>query len=105
MSKQRKTKAQKQRVQAHRRQQFLGRGTPNLLEINKNHPTSAVEKATISNSKTDEKNTKSGWSLLQRRSLIISLLILGSILLLQLSLWLLFKFTSIDTTIYDTIKL
>lgn len=106
MSKKRRTRAQKQKIGEHRRQQFLRAETG--IAIDGGRPilgTSDVKKATIKSSKTGVISSQKSWNPLQRRSLQLSLLLLGMIIIFQLGLWLIFHLSVVDTKLYNLIKL
>lgn len=106
MAKKRRTRAQKERALARRKEQVvyaISRSeTANKFVIQ--NSDAVVEKATIKYTKTDIKTSKK-WDPLQKKALKLSLGLLSILLLVQLALWAVFTYTSLDAKLYDLIKL
>ncbi len=106
MAKKRRTRAQKERALARRKEQVVysisKTQTDDKFVIQ--NSSAVVEKSTKKTIKTDVKTSKK-WDPLQKRALRLSLSLLTILLLVQLALWAVFTYTNVDTKLYDLIKL
>lgn len=106
MAKKRRTRAQKERAVARRKEQIVY--SISREEIGNKfvvqNSSDVVEESTKKMEETDVKIIKK-WDPLQQRSLRLSLSLLTILLLVQLALWAVFSYTNIDVRLYDFIKL